>query len=250
MKIPTKVFPILYSVFVGSGFLICFILTVLFHWEKAIKNHCKVWEFFPSVSAVIGDYKAETITWSCAIALSSGPRIICSLISYSILIQELKAYERIIKWAFIFDFSRILCAGIWTYVSSSDHLLIHEVFYVFYVLLSFTFMTMHTWLYSKSASQAIQGDSKGANIQPSESNLSYQSYKWKYRFCFTQWLMFCFSLFFFYQHNVNCRPGAYSMYALVEWTLAICNVFYEATYIFDFHGYISISNSPAIRKSN
>lgn len=24
-------------------------------------------------------------------------------------------------------------------------------------------MTMHTWLYSKSASQAIQGDSKGAN---------------------------------------------------------------------------------------
>ncbi len=41
------------------------------HWSKVIKNHCRVWEFMPSVSAVIGDYKPEMNVWRVAIALGN-----------------------------------------------------------------------------------------------------------------------------------------------------------------------------------
>jgi hypothetical protein len=76
LTVRARWFPILYSFFISSGFILCFALSYALHWAKVLRNHCRVWEFVPSVSAVIGDNKPQMNVWRAAIALGSGPRIV------------------------------------------------------------------------------------------------------------------------------------------------------------------------------
>jgi len=69
VKIQGGLFPLAYSLFIGIGMFMCLILSILLHYREVTRNHCRVWEFWPSVSASIGDYSPEKNIWRIAIAL-------------------------------------------------------------------------------------------------------------------------------------------------------------------------------------
>ncbi len=211
----------------------------MFHWSKVLKNHCRVWEFFPSVSAVIGDYKPEMNVWRVAIALGSGPRFVSAVLNYKLLSDALPSRKAIIKTAFIIDVSRIVAAGGWTFISSSEYNFEHSVCYVIYAVSSFVYMAIHTPLFYQT---------KGKTGSRIESTFT-MSYRWKQVMFILHVLMFFVSLYFFLiEHQQHCMPGGtyitcpltisgYSRYALCEWVLSVCNVLYDTSSYLDFDGY-------------
>jgi len=203
------------------------ILSIWLHYSKVTKNHCRVWEFFPSVSASIGDYAPERNIWRCAIALGAGPRFISSILNYQLLQEALPEKKSLIKTALALDVTRIISAGLWTYISSTDYNEFHSVNYVLYMVLSFVWCGIHTPLFFK------------AKVENHTGELHYKrnvySYKWKRNCLWVQFGMFAVSLYFFiYEHNMNCFAGAYSKYALCEWVLSAANILYDLSCYLDF----------------
>jgi hypothetical protein len=224
LKIEAKYFPLFYTLFITSGFVICFGLAIVMHWSQVVKNHCRVWEFLPSVSAVIGDHKPEMNVWRVAIALGSGPRFVSSLLNYKILVDSLASQKSLIKSALVVDLLRIGAAGGWTYISSSEYNFEHSVCFVLYVLFSLIYMTIHTPLFYKAkiASPSSSTTTKGHTRL---SGIAQKSYKWK-AICFGGHIVFfLISLYFFLiEHQKHCMPGGYSRYALCEWILSAFNI--------------------------
>jgi len=229
-----NIFPFFYTFFISSGFIICFIIAGVFHWNKVIRNHCRVWEFLPSVSAVIGDHNPEMNVWRMAIALASGPRFVCSILNYKLLLEALSSSRKsktLIKTALLVDWLRIAAAGGWTYISSSEYNFEHSVCYIIYVVFSFIYMGIHTPLfYQAKVSTSVSFTSK------QQSNHQF-SYKWKTTCFVLHILLFFVSLYFFLiEHQKYCLPGSYSRYALCEWILSACNILYDTSYYLDFEG--------------
>ena len=118
IKISASIFPIIYSVCIGGGMLSCLAIAVSLHYSQVIRNHCRVYEYWPSVSSVIGDYSPEKNIWRVAIALGAGPRFITSILNYNLL--KVSKFSFLLKFAFFLDILRIFAAGGWTYISSSE----------------------------------------------------------------------------------------------------------------------------------
>jgi len=135
-----------------------------------------------------------------------------------------------IKLALIFDVVRVFAAGGWTYISSSEHLLFHEVCFVFYVVLSFIWMGIHTPLFYAAKVKPLKGNASDAAAK----NILF-SFRWKLVCATIQVTMFIVSLYFFLiEHQQKCLAGAYSKYALCEWILSACNILYDASCYLDF----------------
>jgi hypothetical protein len=211
-KIQAKWFPLLYSIFILTGFVICFGIAFSLHWSKVIKNHCRVWEFMPSVSAVIGDYKPEMNVWRVAIALGNkilykfnilgaGPRFVSSIMNYRLLFDSIPAKKTLIKVALFIDLSRIAAAGGWTYISSSEYLFEHSVCYVIYAVFSFVFMGIHTPLF-------FQARLKDNKLDPKQHAKAKKSYYFKLSCLWLHVIFFFVSLYFFLiEHQTHCMAG-------------------------------------------
>jgi len=232
MKVSLRIFPLLYGFIITSGMVLCLFLSIYLHYSKVIKNHCRVWEFWPSVSSAIGDFSPEKNIWRLAIAMSSGPRFCLLFSSYMMLSGQrvLKNHPFLVKLLFIPDFLRIFAAAGWTYVSSSEYLFIHEVCFVCYVLSSLIWCGIHTSMFRS----AIISKSKSMNPEI----LRFQrSYRWKLSCFFIQLIAFFISLYFFLvEHRYYCMKGAYSRYAICEWIFSAANIIYDTMCYMDFEG--------------
>jgi hypothetical protein len=143
-----SLFPLLYSGFIGGGMSLCLALSIYLHYRSVTKNHCRVWEFWPSVSASIGDYSPEKNIWRAAIALGFGPRIISAVLNYN-LFKEEDAESKKIEIGLFMDVLRVLAAAGWTYISSSEYLFYHEICFVIYIVFSLFWCGFHTYLFKK-----------------------------------------------------------------------------------------------------
>jgi hypothetical protein len=131
--INAAIFPCFYSVIAASGLLLCLFLAVLLHYSIVTWNHCRVWEFWPSVSSTLGNRAPENIIWRCAIGLASGPRIAMAFLNYSWILKDLHfpSWRKAQVMLFL-DLLRVVLAGCWTFVSSSEHWMFHAWSFIFY----------------------------------------------------------------------------------------------------------------------
>jgi len=236
LRVHAALFPLLYSGFISFAMILSLLISLWLHFSQVTKNHCRVWEFWPSVSASIGDYSPEKNIWRIGLALGSGPKFIQTIVSYRLLDRAIPDRKAYIVMEFAIDILRIFAAGGWTYISSSEYLLIHEICFVCYVLFSFIYCGMHLSTHHQAYIQ-------NSNQEGQKLERLKRSYFWKRIFVWVQFLCFAAMLYYFYEHRMYCTTAAYSKYALLEWILSMCNILYDATYYWDFQGhYFTLSN--------
>ncbi|KAL9602982.1 MAG: hypothetical protein Q9219_001507 [cf. Caloplaca sp. 3 TL-2023] len=88
-------------------------------------------EWFPSVSATIGDRYPERAVFQFFIAMTSGPRFILVFLWYILTARPNTALPKIVAGVGLF---RTLSCGGWTYVTSTDDHGWHDIFMISYLV--------------------------------------------------------------------------------------------------------------------
>ncbi|EST05218.2 Frag1/DRAM/Sfk1 [Kalmanozyma brasiliensis GHG001] len=224
------------------GFLAFFgaLFTALsLHYQKVVKNHVAQYpqEWWPSVSATIGDWYPERNIFQVGIALMAGPRFL--LVFLSALLVSLSTPARSPKASILLvvGVCRTLACGGWVYVTSTDDHFVHDIAMFAYLALT------PPWMFITSGSLAqpsILSRSAGSDDQ-----LASKARRTRRIACFSFFACTPFMGFFFYRHNVLRIPGAYSHYAYFEWGLIIFDLLFDAASVYDLSRFeIHIVEAP------
>ncbi|GAA5959623.1 hypothetical protein JCM21900_002958 [Sporobolomyces salmonicolor] len=188
-------------------------LGLWFHYRRIVKNQYFGYpdEWFPSVSATIGDWYPERNVFQLLIALTSGPRFLLILLAYlsHAQLRPRSALPGVLACVAVL---RTLACGGWVYVTSSDHGDAHDVLMVSYIVLNLPYMILHT-IFTPPTTRSktlrrLLGTSFFATLAP--------------------------LVYFYLQHKVHQAAGAYSIYALFEWALIILDVSFDSVFVFDY----------------
>ena len=173
------------------GFFSSLLVSLYTHYVDTVKNHLFGYphEWFPSVSAVIGDHYPARNIIHFSMALTAAPRF------YNIFQRRMANPEN--NFTFITDILRTLFIGGWVYVTSCDNGTLHSVFMGLYVVCDADYM------FSRTVSR------EAVFIR-----LAYVGN------------ILCM-LMPLYAHKVLEIPGAYSTYAVLEWLLVPLDVAFD-----------------------
>ncbi|BGP19267.1 hypothetical protein JCM10213_008215 [Rhodosporidiobolus nylandii] len=214
----------LHTLLSTSAFATALVVGLALHHRRIVKNQWYGWpdEWFPSVSATIGDHFPERNLFQLLIALTSGPRFL--LIALSFLLHRGARPKSILPALLVaVNMLRTLACGGWVFVTSSDHGDVHDVAMVAYIVLNLPYMILSTLF-----------------TPPSTDAKSLRRWLGSTFFATLVPLVYCYI-----QHKVHRVAGAYSIYALFEWTLIILDVSFDAISILDFSAPASPSSSPS-----
>ncbi|KAI9682720.1 MAG: hypothetical protein M1829_006707 [Trizodia sp. TS-e1964] len=203
-----------HTVIAFTAFLGALLTGLTLHYHKIVQNEFYGYpdEWFPSVSATIGDRYPERSVFQLFIALTSGPRFLLVFLFYILTARNSSSLPQLIAG---FGLFRTLTCGGWTYVTSTDDHGWHDIFMISYLVATIPW----TW---------------GCLVlsPPNPKAL-------KYRKCFAG-LFFATLVplvIFFIRHKVHKVPGAYTTYAFFEWALIIFDIGFDAVTALDFDGF-------------
>lgn len=181
------------------------------HYHKIVENEHYGYpiEWFPSVSATIGDRYPERSVFMVFIAITSGPRFALVFLWYVLTARPNSTLPKFILGTGIF---RTLTCGGWTYVTSTDDHDWHDIFMISYLVATLPW-TVGCLMLSPNNPVAI-----------------------KYRKIFAGLFFGTIVplIYFFIQHKVHRVPGAYTIYAFFEWSLVLLDVAFDAVTVLDF----------------
>ncbi|CRK13474.1 hypothetical protein BN1723_017346, partial [Verticillium longisporum] len=188
-----------------------FIVGVSLHYKKIVQNEWYGYpeEWFPSVSATIGDKYPERSFFMLFIAITSGPRF--ALVGLWYLLTR-KPGQTLPKFIFTMGIFRTLTCGGFTYVTSTDDHQWHDIFMISYIVATLPW-TIGCVALSPPNPKAIRyrkiiASSFFGTLVP--------------------------LIYFFIQHKVHRVPGAYTTYAFFEWSLILFDVAFDAVTAYDF----------------
>ncbi|EFQ97553.1 calcofluor white hypersensitive protein [Nannizzia gypsea CBS 118893] len=197
-----------------AAFLGALIVGVWLHYHKIVQNEHYGYpdEWFPSVSATIGDRYPERSVFQVFIAITSGPRFALVFLWYILTARPNSVLPKVVLGVGIF---RTLTCGGWTYVTSTDDHGWHDIFMIAYLVATLPW-TLGCLALSPPNPRAL-----------------------KYRRTLAS-LFFATLvplIYFFIQHKVHKVPGAYTTYAFFEWALILFDVAFDAVTALDFEGF-------------
>ncbi|KUJ14674.1 calcofluor white hypersensitive protein-like protein [Mollisia scopiformis] len=194
-----------------AAFLSALIVGVSLHYHKIVENEYYGYpeEWFPSVSATIGDRYPERSFFMIFIAITSGPRFALVTLWY---LLTARPNTTLPKFVFFMGIFRTLTCGGWTYVTSTDDHDWHDIFMISYLVATLPW-TLGCLALSPNNAKAVK---------------------------FRKYLASAFFgtlvplIYFFIQHKVHKVPGAYTTYAFFEWALILFDVAFDAVTALDF----------------
>lgn len=195
-----------------AAFLSALAIGCYLHYHKIIENEFYGYpdEWFPSVSAAIGDRYPERSVFQILIALTAGPRFALLLLTY---LRLYKPNSKLPLFGVICGVLRTFTCGGWVYITSTDDHDWHDIFMISYIVLT------------------IPWDVSVIKLTPKPSKLN--------SFRFYTCLAFFFTLipliYLFIQHKVHRVAGAYSYYAYCEWALILLDIGFDTWSIVDFN---------------
>ncbi|RDL31867.1 uncharacterized protein BP5553_09269 [Venustampulla echinocandica] len=200
-----------HTAFAYTAFFSALIVGISLHYHKIVENEYYGYpdEWFPSVSATIGDRYPERSFFMIFIAITSGPRF--ALVGLWYLLTA-RPNSMLPKFVAIMGVFRSLTCGGWTYVTSTDNHDWHDIFMISYLVATVPW-TLGCLALSPNNPQAV-----------------------KYR----KYLAGAFFgtllplIYFFIQHKVHKVAGAYTTYAFFEWSLILFDVAFDAVTALDF----------------
>ncbi|KAK7422059.1 Protein cwh43 [Neonectria punicea] len=194
-----------------TAFLSALVVGISLHYHKIVKNEFYGYpqEWFPSVSATIGDRYPERAFFQFFIAVTSGPRF--ALVGLWYLItrrngQRLPAFVGVMG-----AFRTLTCAG-WTFITSTDDHDWHDILMISYLVATLPWTTGCIAL-----------------SPPNPRAIKYRKYLASAFFGTLVPL-----IYFFIQHKVHRVAGAYTTYAFFEWALILFDVGFDAVTALDF----------------
>ncbi|KAF8905015.1 Frag1/DRAM/Sfk1 family-domain-containing protein [Gymnopilus junonius] len=196
----------LHTVFAASAFLTALIVGSALHYKRIVKNAVAQYpdEWFPSVSATIGDWYPERNLFQILIALTSGPRFALVVFQYYMHHSSASSLPTLV---FLAGIVRTLSCGGWVYITSSDDHDVHDFMMILYIVCNLPWMVL------------------GIATTP----ISRRSVRKKRKFIAGLFFVTIVPLvYFFIQHKVHRIPGAYTHYAFFEWGLIFFDVLYDS----------------------
>ncbi|KAJ5132650.1 hypothetical protein N7448_006808 [Penicillium atrosanguineum] len=203
-----------HTVFAYAAFFSALIVGIALHYHKIVQNEHYGYpdEWFPSVSATIGDRYPERSFFMVFIAITSGPRFLLVFLWYVLSARPNYTLPKIVAGVGVF---RTLTCGGWTYVTSTDNHDWHDIFMISYLVATLPW-TLGCLALSPNNRRAV-----------------------KYRKIMAS--LFFGTLvpliYYFIQHKVHKVPGAYTRYAFFEWSLVLFDVGFDAITALDFEGF-------------
>ncbi|CAD1810679.1 Frag1/DRAM/Sfk1 family protein [Candida parapsilosis] len=200
-----------HTFFAASSFLAALAVGSYLHYHKIVQNASFGYpdEWFPSVSATIGDRYPERSVFQIVIAMTAGPRFLLLAFNFLSLYKE-SSYLPFV--ALIAGLLRTLTAGGWMYITSTDDHDAHDVFMIGYIVLTIPWDVCTTLLSPKGSFQRKARFYTGVSFFGTLLPLIY----------------------WFIQHKVHIRPGAYSVYAYFEWSLIGLDILFDAWSALDY----------------
>jgi Frag1/DRAM/Sfk1 family len=210
-----------YAGFVGALIVGCWL-----HYGKIVQNEYYGYpdEWFPSVSATIGDRYPERSVFQLFIAITSGPRFALVCLWYILTARPGSTLPKVVAGTGLF---RTISCGGWTYITSTDDHNWHDIFMISYLVATLPW-TLGCLALSPPNPRAV-----------------------KYRKILAG--LFFGTLvpliYYFIQHKVHKVPGgksnvllrlqqltsvAYTIYAFFEWALILFDVGFDAVTALDF----------------
>ncbi|KAI4123366.1 MAG: hypothetical protein LQ338_005298 [Usnochroma carphineum] len=204
----------LHTIVAYSAFIGALVTGMCLHYQKIVENEYYGYpqEWFPSVSATIGDRYPERAVFQFFIAMTSGPRFLLVFLWYILTARPKSKLPQIIAGVGLF---RTLSCGGWTYVTSTDDHGWHDIFMISYVVATLPW-TLGCLALSPHNPKAVKyrkilAGSFFGTLVP--------------------------LVYFFIQHKIHKVPGAYTIYAFFEWALILFDVGFDAVTAFDFEGF-------------
>ncbi|KFY76053.1 hypothetical protein V498_09771, partial [Pseudogymnoascus sp. VKM F-4517 (FW-2822)] len=197
-----------------AAFISALIVGVSLHYHKIVKNEHYGYpqEWFPSVSATIGDRYPERSFFMFFIAITSGPRF--ALVGLWYLLTA-RPGAKLPKFVAIVGVFRTITCGGWTYVTSTDDHDWHDIFMISYLVATLP------WTLGCLALSP-----------PNETTIKYRKI-----FGGAFFGTIIPLVYFFIQHKVHKVPGAYTTYAFFEWSLVLLDVAFDAVTMLDFESF-------------
>ncbi|SCU99101.1 LADA_0H17568g1_1 [Lachancea dasiensis] len=201
VTVNASIVPVVHTVCASAAFLAALIVGCKLHYIKIITNAHYTYpeEWFPSVSATIGDRYPERSIFQILIALTSFPRFLLLLGHYMIN----KSTP-----CFIVGVLRTVTCGGWVYITSTDDHDVHDVFMISYIVLTLPWDLLVIRNSEFKKSKKVLMSTFFATMFP--------------------------LIYWFIQHNVYHRAGAYSIYAYFEWALIILDIGFDSLAYKDF----------------
>ncbi|KAK4187633.1 Frag1/DRAM/Sfk1 family-domain-containing protein [Podospora australis] len=200
-----------HTVVASLAFLSALVIGSALHYKKIVQNEWYGYpeEWFPSVSATIGDRYPERSIFMLFIAITSGPRF--ALVGLWYLLTA-KPNRSLPKWIAMCGVIRTLTCGGWTYITSTDDHDWHDILMISYIVFTIPWTTGCIAL-----------------SPPNAKAIKYRKYVAGAFFGTLVPLVY-----FFIQHKVHRVAGAYTIYAFFEWSLIIFDVGFDAITALDF----------------
>ncbi|WEW60472.1 Protein cwh43 [Emydomyces testavorans] len=198
-----------YTAFVGA-----LIVGLSFHFRKIVQNEYYGYpqEWFPSVSATIGDRYPERSVFQVFIAITSGPRFALVFLWYILTARPNAALPKLVAVTGLF---RTLMCGGWTYVTSTDDHDWHDIFMISYLVA--------TLPWTLGCLALSPNNPKSLKYRKILAGLFFGT--------------LVPLIYYFIQHKVHKIPGAYTKYAFFEWSLILFDVGFDAVTALDFEGF-------------
>ncbi|CCF58739.1 hypothetical protein KAFR_0F01430 [Kazachstania africana CBS 2517] len=221
VSINGKVIPWTHTICASAAFLAAFITGYNLHFHKIVTNAHYTYpdEWFPSVSATIGDRYPERSIFQILIALTALPRFLL-LFGHLYLNHSLPI--------FILGVLRTVSCGGWVYITSTDDHDTHDIFMIIYIVLTLPWDIMITTSY------------------PRNNNRSKRILVTSTFFGLLVPMLYCY-----YQHQVKHIAGAYSIYAYFEWSLIFLDIAFDSLASYEFNQFnidINLHTSPSTTK--
>ncbi|PIL29869.1 hypothetical protein GSI_08076 [Ganoderma sinense ZZ0214-1] len=195
-----------------SAFLGALLVGCALHYTKIVKNGVAGYpeEWFPSVSATIGDWYPERNIFQILIAVNAGPRFALVALQYYL---HRSATSSVPGFLLLVGLLRTLSCGGWVFITSSDDHDIHDVLMIAYIVLNLP------WMFGSLA------------FTPANHIAARSRRRWTSIAFFASLVPM---IYFFIQHKVHRIPGAYTHYSFFEWSLILLDVLYDSSAELEF----------------
>ncbi|KAF8588899.1 hypothetical protein K439DRAFT_1334281 [Ramaria rubella] len=195
-----------HTICASAAFLSALIIASRLHYRKVVKNEVAGYpdEWWPSVSATIGDWYPERSVFQILIALTAGPRFMLIFCWWLLTRSTASSFPTLVA---ISGVVRTFSCGGWVYITSSDDHVAHDILMISYMILNLPWMI-------------------GSILCTPKPNTVTR----RHRF----FLLIVPMVYLFIQHKVQRVPGAYTKYSLCEWLLILADVWFDSITAKDF----------------
>ncbi|XP_049311605.1 post-GPI attachment to proteins factor 2-like [Bactrocera dorsalis] len=211
----------------------CFVTAYVFQYDDVHETHCRVYNIVPSISAITG-VSPQRYFWRLSIALHIGPRLPIAFVyknfyrSMLANLQQRRPHlvpkaDLMITLILILNLIEISSLGGVTYISNRENYPIHEKIFITFMVCSLCYMLATIKLHG----MLFEDESKLLPIQR-------ESIKWKRILFITSIVSTVGLLVFFAKHRFYCHDLAFSWFAFFEYVIAIANMLFHFTIIWDF----------------